>query len=142
MDDVGVLAALHGGADDVLKVLVGDEFDLDAGGLGEGRADVGPHLSAVGGLDGRYLDGAGGLDNVAAVVRSGAVLSGGRGGISGGRAAGGKDAQGKHENEYECKEFLHFHSSFLKIRGSLNTMDGASIPVGLSIIFPESDSIK
>ena len=145
MDDVGVLAALHGGADDVLEVLVGDELDLDTGGLGEGRADVDPHLSAVGGLDGGYLDGAGGFGGVAAFGSSG--VGAGSGGIAGGglgRAARGQNAESEHEHENERKEFLHCHSSFLKFWFC------KYIPYGwqfhpsdvLSIIFPAYYSIK
>ena len=57
MDNVGVVAALHGGADDVLQLLVGGQVHLDAGLGGKGLGDLLPHLSAVAGLDGGYLDG-------------------------------------------------------------------------------------
>ena len=57
MDNVGVVAALHGGADDVLQLLVGGQVYLDAGLGGKGLGDLLPHLSTVASLDGSNLDG-------------------------------------------------------------------------------------
>ena len=57
MDHVGVVAALHGGADDVLQLFVGGQFHLDARLGGKGFGDFLPHLGAVSGLNGSDFDG-------------------------------------------------------------------------------------
>ena len=57
VDHVGVIAALHGGADDIFQVLVGGQFHLDASLGGKGFGDFLPHLGAVSGLNGSDFDG-------------------------------------------------------------------------------------
>ena len=57
MDHIGVIAALHGRADDILQLLVGGQLHLDAGLSSKGLGDLLPHLSAIAGLDGSDLDG-------------------------------------------------------------------------------------
>src|SRR5699024_9900457 len=49
MDDVGIVAALHGGADDVFQVAVDNQVNVDASGLGEGVGDLRPDIGAVSG---------------------------------------------------------------------------------------------
>ena len=119
VDDVGELAALHGGADDVLEVLVDNELDVDAGLSREGVADFLPHAGVcllIAGSQSRHGDGH--VGSGGRVVAGGGGVSVLGGGIAGGglsRSASGKNAQSQHEHEEKRKEFLHFHSSFLKI---------------------------
>ena len=116
MDDVGVIAALHRGADDVLQVLVGGQLNGDAGLLGEGVGHLLPHLGAVGGLDGRHLDGLG--RGCRRSCRGCTAACGGSGGGAG-RAAAGRQAHGR----CACTDDLDkvatrnaFHSSILQQR--------------------------
>ena len=57
VDHIRVIAALHGGADDIFQVLVGGQFHLDARLGGKGFGDFLPHLGAVSGLNGSDFDG-------------------------------------------------------------------------------------
>ena len=116
MDNVGVVAALHGGADDVLQLLVGGQVHLDAGLGGKGLGDLFPHIRAVAGLDGGNLDGD---------VRSHCGRSSGRrcrAGCGGaGRAAAGSQTQcsGTHASRFQkiaTRNAFHSVSSIIKFR--------------------------
>ena len=116
MDHVGVVTALHGGADDILQLFVGGQVHLDAGLGGKGLGDLFPHLSAVAGLDGGNLDGD---------VRSHCGRSSGRrcrAGCGGaGRAAAGSQTQcsGTHAGRFQkiaTRNAFHSVSSIIKFR--------------------------
>ena len=117
MDHVGVVAALHGGADDIFQILVGGQVHLDAGLGGKGISDFLPHLGTVSGLNGGDLDGH--------------VLSGSSGRCSGrrcragsgraGRTAAGGQTQcsGTHASRFQkiaTRNAFHSVSSIIKFR--------------------------
>ena len=116
MDHVGVVAALHGGADDVLQLFVGGQVHLDAGLGGKGLGDLFPHLSAVAGLDGGNLDG----DVRSHCGRSsGRRCRAGRGGA--GSTTTGSQAQcsGTHASHFQkiaTRNAFHSVSSIIKFR--------------------------
>ena len=116
MDHVGVVAALHGGADDVLQLFVGGQVHLDAGLGGKGLGDLFPHLSAVAGLDGSNLDG----DVRSHCGRSsGRRCRAGRGGA--GSTTTGSQAQcsGTHASRFQkiaTRNAFHSVSSIIKFR--------------------------
>ena len=115
MDHVGVVAALHGGANDVLQLLVGGQVHLDAGLGGKGLGDLLPHLSAIAGLDGSDLDG-----HVLCCGRSSSRRC--RAGCGGaGRTAAGGQAQcsGTHASHFQkiaTRNAFHSVSSIIKFR--------------------------
>ena len=115
MDHVGVVAALHGGANDVLQLLVGGQLHLDAGLGGKGLGDLLPHLSAIAGLDGSDLDG-----HVLCCGRSSSRRC--RAGCGGaGRTAAGGQAQcsGTHASHFQkiaTRNAFHSVSSIIKFR--------------------------
>ena len=96
MDHIGVIAALHGGADDVLQLLVGGQFHLDAGLSSKGLGDLLPHLSTVASLDGSNLDG-----HILSCSRSSGRC--GAGGSGAGSTAAGGQAQcsGTHASHFQ-----------------------------------------
>ena len=117
MDDVRIITALHGGADDIFQILVGGQLHLDAGLGGKGIGDFLPHLGTVSGLNGGDLDGH--------------VLSGSSGRCSGGRsragsgragrtAAGGQtQCSGTHASRFQkiaTRNAFHSVSSIIKFR--------------------------
>ena len=116
MDHVGVVAALHGGTDDVLQLFVGGQVHLDAGLGGKGLGDLFPHLSAVAGLDGSNLDG----DVRSHCGRSsGRRCRAGRGGA--GSTTTGSQAQcsGTHASRFQkiaTRNAFHSVSSIIRFR--------------------------
>jgi len=96
MDHIGVIAALHGGADDVLQLLVGGQVYLDAGLGGKGLGDLLPHLSTVASLDGSNLDG-----HILSCSRSSGRC--GAGGSGAGSTTTGSQAQcsGTHASRFQ-----------------------------------------
>ena len=116
MDHVGVVAALHGGADNVLQLFVGGQVHLDAGLGGKGLGDLFPHLSAIAGLDGSNLDG----DVRSHCGRSnGRRCRAGRGGA--GSTTTGSQAQcsGTHASRFQkiaTRNAFHSVSSIIKFR--------------------------
>ena len=117
MDHVGVVAALHGGADDIFQILVGGQLHFDAGLGGKGISDFLPHLGTVSGLNGGDLDGH--------------VLSGSSGRCNGrrscagsgraGRTAAGGQTQcsGAHASRFQkiaTRNAFHSVSSIIKFR--------------------------
>ena len=119
------------------------ELDVDAGLGREGVADLLPH-AGVGLLIARSQsrNGDGHVGSEGRVVAGGGGVSVLGGGIAGGglsRSASGKNAQSQHEHEEKRKEFLHFHSSFLKICSMQFNTKWMALPSldGLSIFFPE-----
>ena len=116
MDHIGVVAALHGGADDVLQLFVGGQVHLDAGLGGKGLGDLFPHLSAIAGLDGSNLDG----DVRSHCGRSsGRRCRAGRGGA--GSTTTGSQAQcsGTHASRFQkiaTRNAFHSVSSIIKFR--------------------------
>ena len=117
MDHVGVVAALHGGADDIFQILVGGQLHFDAGLGGKGIRDFLPHLGTVSGLNGGDLDGH--------------VLSGSSGRCNGrrscagsgraGRTAAGGQTQcsGTHASRFQkiaTRNAFHSVSSIIKFR--------------------------
>ena len=115
MDDVGIVAALHGGADDVFQVAVDNQVNVDASGLGEGVGDLRPDIGAVSGLDGGNLDG-GGFRRVSGVGGIGGISGvGGVAGVGGGVAgivgAASKHGDNQHQSEEQRKDFFEFHFS-------------------------------
>ena len=115
VDDVGVVAALHRGADDVLQVLVGGQLNGDAGLLGEGVGHLLPHLGAVSGLDGGHLDGLGG--GCRGSSRGRAAGASGGGGGAGRAAAAGRQAHSRCARTDDLDKVATrnaFHSSVLQ----------------------------
>ena len=115
MDHVGVVAALHGGADDVLQLLVGGQVHLDAGLGGKGLGDLFPHLSAIAGLDGSDLDG-----HVLCCGRSSRRRCRAGCGRAGRTAAGGQaQCSGTHASHFQkiaTRNAFHSVSSIIKFR--------------------------
>ena len=116
MDHVGVVAALHGGADDIFQILVGGQLHFDAGLGGKGISDFLPHLGTVSGLNGSNLDGD---------VRSHCGRSSGRrcragSGRAGRTAAGGQtQCSGTHASRFQkiaTRNAFHSVSSIIKFR--------------------------
>ena len=130
MDHVGVVAALHGGADDVLQLFVGGQVHLDAGLGGKGLGDLFPHLSAVAGLDGSNLDG----DVRSHCGRSsGRRCRAGRGGA--GSTTTGSQAQcsGTHASRFQkiaTRNAFHSVSSIIKIPFKTTTGTNRFCPRG------------
>ena len=135
MDHVGVVAALHGGADDVLQLFVGGQVHLDAGLCGKGLGDLLPHISAVAGLDGGYLDG-----NVRSHYgrSSGRRCRAGRGGA--GRAAAGSQTQCSGANAGRLQEITTrntIHTVLPPSFCSVQTQPGKqALPEGLCVFLP------
>ena len=136
MDHVGVVAALHGGADDVLQLLVSGQVYLDAGLGGKGLGDLLPHISAVAGLDGGYLDG-----NVCS-RRCGRSGGGGcHAGCGGaGRAATGSQTQCSGANAGRLQEITTrntIHTVLPPSFCSVQTQPGKqALPEGLCVFLP------
>ena len=136
MDHVGVVAALHGGADDVLQLLVSGQVYLDAGLGGKGLGDLLPHISAVAGLDGGYLDG-----NVCS-RRCGRSGGGGcHAGCGGaGRAAAGSQTQCSGANAGRLQEITTrntIHTVLPPSFCSVQTQPGKqALPEGLCVFLP------
>ena len=116
VDDVGVVAALHGSADDVLEVALDGELNRDAGLGGEGVADLLPHSGIgllVGALKSGYLDGGGGL---AGAALGGSRIAGpGRGRVP---AAGG-EGKDHYQRQSKGKQLLQIHLHFPPCKNSL-----------------------
>ena len=115
MDNVGVIAALHGRADDVLQLLVGGQLHLDAGLSSKGLGDLLPHLSAIAGLDGSDLDG-----HVLCCGRSSRRRCRAGCGRAGRTAAGGQtQCSGTHASHFQkiaTRNAFHSVSSIIKFR--------------------------
>ena len=120
VDNVGIIASLHLGIDDVLQILVGDQGDVGAGLSGEGVADLLPDLGAVSGLDGGDLQGLtlqqlavnGGLDGRVGGIHHG--IGRGGGGLDRGLGATGQDSQEHDQDQAQCKDLLfHFFNYLL-----------------------------
>jgi len=115
MDHIGVVAALHGGADDVLQLFVGGQVHLDAGLSGKGLGDLLPHLSTVASLDGSNLDG-----HVLCCGRRSRRRCRAGCGRAGRTAAGGQaQCSGTHASHFQkiaTRNAFHSVSSIIKFR--------------------------
>ena len=131
MDHIGVIAALHGGADDVLQLLVGGQLHLDAGLSSKGLGDLLPHLSTVASLDGSNLDG-----HILSCSRSSGRC--GAGGSGAGSTAAGGQAQcsGTHASHFQkiaTRNAFHSVSSIIKIPFKTTTGTNRFCPGGLCV---------
>ena len=128
VDHVGVVAALHGGADDVLQLFVGGQVHLDAGLSGKGLGDLLPHLSTVASLDGSNLDG-----HILSCSRSSGRC--GAGGSGAGSTTTGSQAQcsGTHASHFQkiaTRNAFHSVSSIIKIPFKTTTGTNRFCPRG------------
>ena len=122
MNDVGELAALHGGPDDVFQVLVLSELHLDAGLSGKGVADLLPHGGVgvgVAGGQGGHADGhvaggvvGGGLRGLAGLGHRGAGAGSG-GSLAAVVGAAGEQGRGQGKRQPQGQDLLQFHFRYL-----------------------------
>ena len=130
MDYIRVIAALHGGADDIFQVLVGGQFNLDARLGGKGFGDFLPHLGAVSGLNGSDFDG----HILRRRGRGSSRRSRAGTGRAGRTAAGGQpQCSGTHASRFQeiaTRNAFHSVSSIIKIPFKTTTGTNRFCPRG------------
>ena len=83
MDYIGEFSALHGGADNILQVFIGDEINGNAGLGSEGLGHLYPNVRTIGGFDSGHLNGFGGH-------------------------GGSAQAQGQNQRQSDAEQLFHY----------------------------------